>query len=537
MKIHKTIMRMSVTLSVLLLAAGTLLNPPAATAQIPAQTGTPAESLPPPTSGPPTEHPLPLQTSTSTLEPYPPPTTEPPPADDAAQRPLVVLHSYSPSSIDIAPGKQFTIEISLINKGQEKANNIVAVMSGTDFFPGETGGVVAVGDLDPGQKRKFLQPLTTAVDIWSKYFVTLELTINYTDAGGGAYSERFVISYPINWGKIIVPTNTPQPTATPTPFLRPQLVITAYQTDVAQLNPGGQFRLELSVQNLGQTHARQVTMIVGGGGVSGDGPSETVLPPGGVSGGGSDVSNFAPLGSSNIKSLGDLAPGASLTARQELIVNVSTNPGAYPLKVTFTYLDDSNRVFTDDQIITLLVHSPPQVEISFYRDPGILVAGQPNLLPLQIVNIGKKTAILGNMQVTSEAAEFSNNVILVGTLDVGGYFTMDATMTPLSPGELTLDISVRYTDDFNQPQLISRTLTVQVEEIPVFEPEPGVPGTPGEPGEEGPIGPTGESFWSKVARFFRGLIGLDSGIIQPQQPVIDGPAPEFEEPVIIPGKG
>jgi hypothetical protein len=205
--------------------------------------------------------------------------------------------------------------------------------------------------------------------------------------------------------------------------------------------------------------------------------------------------------------------------------------------VTFTYLDDSNRVFTDDQIITLLVHSPPQVEISFYRDPGILVAGQPNLLPLQIVNIGKKTAILGNMQVTSEAAEFSNNVILVGTLDVGGYFTMDATMTPLSPGELTLDISVRYTDDFNQPQLISRTLTVQVEEIPVFEPEPGVPGTPGEPGEEGPIGPTGESFWSKVARFFRGLIGLDSGIIQPQQPVIDGPAPEFEEPVIIPGKG
>lgn len=531
MNIYKSVMRTSIMLLFLLLVAGTAFNVPAATAQVP------VESVPPPTSGPPSADTQPLQTSTATPEPYPPPTTEPPPADDPSQRPLVVLHSYSPSSIDIAPGKQFTIEISLINKGQEKASNVVAVMSGTDFFPGETGGVVAVGDLDPGQKRKFLQPLTTAVDIWSKYFVTLEVTVNYTDAGGGAYSERFVISYPINWGKIIVPTTTPQPTATPTPYLRPQLVITSYQTDVAQLNPGGQFKLDLRVQNLGQTHARLVTMIVGGGGVSGDGPPETAQPPGGVSGGGSDVSNFAPLGSSNIKSLGDLAPGASLTASQDLIVNVSTNPGAYPLKVTFTYLDDGNRVFADDQIITLLVYSPPQVEISFYRDPGILVAGQPNTLPLQIVNIGKKTAILGNMQVTSEAAEFSNNVILIGTLDAGGYFTMDATMTPFTPGELTLEISVRYTDDFNQLQSIIRTLTVQVEEVPVIEPEPGGPGSPGFPGEEGPIEPTGESFWSKVARFIRGLIGLDSGIVQPQQPVIDGPVPEFEEPVIIPGKG
>ncbi len=465
-----------------------------------------------PATPPPTE----IPTSTPTQEPYPPPTETTPPPANPAERPLVVLHSYSPSDPDVAPGKEFTIEISLINKGQRTAQNIVAIVSGGDFFPRQTGGVVAVGELVPGDKRKFSQPLTTAVNIWDKYVATLEITVNYTDTEGVAYSERLVLSFPIDWGNIISATRTPTPSPSPTPFTRPQLVITAYRTDVDQLRPGGQFTLQLNVQNLGQAPARNVTMILGGGGVSGEGPSETAQAPGGVSGGSGDLSNFAPIGSSNVQSLGDLLPGTALTASQQLIVNVSTNPGAYPLKVSFAYVDDSNRSFVDDQVITLLVYSPPLIEISFYRDPGMFFAGQPNLLPLQVVNIGKKSTILGNMTVTSQGADLSNNVILVGPLESGNYYTLDATVIPFAPGTLSLDVTVKYTDDFNQPQEIVQSLTVEVAEASVVEPEPGGSQGPGFPGEPGPFPPTQETLWQKILRFFRGLLGLDSGISEPQ---------------------
>ena len=47
------------------------------------------------------------------------------------------------------------------------------------------------------------------------------------------------------------------------------------------------------------------------------------------------------------------------------------------------------------------------------------------------------------------------------------------------------------------------------------------------------VEPTPETFWQKALRFFRGLIGLDSG---KQQPVEECPSEEFptEEPITVP---
>ena len=58
-------------------------------------------------------------------------------------------------------------------------------------------------------------------------------------------------------------------------------------------------------------------------------------------------------------------------------------------------------------------------------------------------------------------------------------------------------------DDFNQPQTITQTLTVQIEEAP-----PEIIGEPDMPIE--PM-PEPETFLQKVWRFVRGLLGLDSG--------------------------
>ncbi len=203
-------------------------------------------------------------------------------------------------------------------------------------------------------------------------------------------------------------------------------------------------------------------------------------------------------------------------------------------------MDDSGRSFVDDQAITLLVYSIPLVDINFYRQPDVFFVGQQGQLPLQVVNLGRKQVILGNMKATGEGAQFINNTILVGALDVGGYFTLDAFIIPEQAGPLDILVSIDYTDDFNQPQVITRTLTVEVQEM--MEPYP----VPGGEGVEGPGGgipePQAETFWQKVLRFLKGLFGLDSGQPTPAPgEIMPGDIPPSEnqpvQPVPVRPKG
>ena len=224
--------------------------------------------------------------------------------------------------------------------------------------------------------------------------------------------------------------------------------------------PGNQFTLSVDATNKGNATALQVSMIIGGGSSSPGGGAGTP-EAGGVSGGGADTGTFAPVGSSNVQFLGDVTAGSSLQASADLIVNTSTNPGAYPLKISFTYLDNKGTVYTDDQVVTLLVFSVPQIDVNFYRPPDPLFVGQMGILPMQVVNIGRKAVVLGTMKITSPMADLTNNEALVGPLDVGGYYPLDVNAIPLQAGTVELLITINYTDDFSQPGVITDTLTVE----------------------------------------------------------------------------
>ena len=122
---------------------------------------------------------------------------------------------------------------------------------------------------------------------------------------------------------------------------------------------------------------------------------------------------------------------------------------------------------------------------------------------------------------------------LVGALDPGGYFTLDAIVIPDQPGPLQLVVTVDYTDDFNQPQVITQTLNVEVMEGgPVVGHGGEGPGVPGDGGP--PSAP--ETFLQKVWRFILGLLGLDSGL--PNAGGVQVPPPsEVPPPQVLPPKG
>ncbi|MGB4871997.1 MAG: IPT/TIG domain-containing protein [Candidatus Promineifilaceae bacterium] len=444
------------------------------------------------------------------------------PAATAFVRPLLVVDSYGASSAQITPGSNLDFEMTLANAGQIPASNVVVTFVSGSFMARNTGGVRALGNLPPGEKSRFWQPLAAGNDLAGQAIGTLEVKVAYTDFNGTVYNDTFSLTFPIvpqAAGGAASPTVTPTatPTATAAPRLRPQLIITNYAVDVALLEPGTVFELTLAVQNQGSADARRVTMVVGGGSGSSSVNAEGTPQAGGLAGASGSFTEFAPVGTSNVRSLGDLLRGQSLDTSQSLIVNATTKPGAYPLKVSFVYSDDQNGSFVDDQVITLLVYKRPSVSFNFYAPEPAVVAGEMASLPLQIVNVGSSTAVLGTFKVTADNATLENNAIFVGALEPGGFFPLDALLTANQPGPLDLHLSVDYTDDFNQAQVLTSTLTLEVMEAMVFD----EPEMPPEGFEEPAAEPEPETVSAKIWRFILGLLGLSSG----------APAPEQQQPV------
>jgi hypothetical protein len=461
-------------------------------------------------------------TPTVTLTTAPTETSEPQPV----LRPQISVQNYRTKPEDVRYGQNFTLVVKLRNQGEAQAFNVQAAFTTADFVPLKNGGVYIVGDLVAGNSVEIEQPMTVAN--WVSGVVSVGMTLSYTDASGAAYTESFTLNIRVSGGGVSAAT------ATPTGVKSSQLVITSYATSVDPLQPGEQFTLTMTVENTGNIGAQRVTMIVGGGGSSG-GSSDGTPQPGGVSGGSGEFTNFAPVGASNVQTLGDLPERGAVQVKQDLIVNVSTSPGAYPMKVTFSYLNDKGEVINDEQVITLLVYSLPTVDISFYRPPDPFLVGQPGALPIQVVNLGKRLAVLGTLKIEAEGGTIENGTSLVGSLDSGGYFTLDAMVIPEQSGPMTLEVTIDYTDDFNQARTINRTLQIEVMEG-VEEPvlEPGMEGGGGV-GEGFPVA-ADETTLQKVWRFILGLFGLDSAPPSNSDPGIV-PGPGIEEPLPAPKPG
>lgn len=458
----------------------------------------------------------------------------------STERPVVLMQAYTVDKETIRPGDDFNLIIKMVNTGANAASSVIVTFTPGDLIPRGNGGIVSVERISTnGEVKSIVQPMTASTALIPGAIANMAVGITYVDSENGTnFSASFNVSLRI--GAYGGASGMAGPTRTPTAFTvqRPQLVIGAYTTDVSPLQPGSPFNLHLEIKNLGNTNARSITMVLGGGATVNTDPNGTPIPGGSTGGTSGDFTNFAPLGSSNLLFLGDLTTGSSVSADQKIIVNTTTQPGAYSVKFAFVYSDDKGVRYVDDQVITLLVYRLPQVEMGFYRQPDPLYAGQPGILPLQIVNLSRSQTVLGTMKAAAENADLTNNSTLIGTLDPGGFFPLDVSVMPMQPGPLTVDVSVSYTDDFNQLQTITQKLTVDVmEAAPIEEPQLGPDGKPLNPGDNsGILEPTQpETFWQKVGRFFKGLFGLDSGTADTNTPTPgDGSTtPEKVEPGFI----
>ena len=111
-----------------------------------------------------TEAPTPTATTTPTLIP--------------ATRPLIVVDTYSASEERILPSTEFNLQVRLKNEGEETALNVIANFTPGDFVPRKSGGVLAISEIDPGDKEKITQPLTASPDLSNKKIGALVMTVS-----------------------------------------------------------------------------------------------------------------------------------------------------------------------------------------------------------------------------------------------------------------------------------------------------------------------------------------------------------------------
>jgi hypothetical protein len=167
--------------------------------------------------------------------------------------------------------------------------------------------------------------------------------------------------------------------------------------------------------------------------------------------------------------------------------------------VTLAFDDARGTRHTDSQLISLLVRRRPHFQIGFYRPVEVAVVGVPFELPIEVTNIGRTLVNVSTLEVSSAQLEISDGSLYLGPLDGGTSGSLEAMAVAQEGGTAEVLVTAHYLDDFDQPQVVTKTLTVEVEEPAEASAETGE----GAQEQE-------EGFWDKVLRFLRGLLGLGS---------------------------
>lgn len=431
-----------------------------------------------------------VDTSTPTATPSKTPTP------GAYERPLMTLVSNTYDKNKAYVGGGFTLTAKFKNSGQKTAYNMVVTFTSTYLQPLDNGGVTVIPSLAPGEAVTFTQDFFIRSDI-NTYQTMVDISIEYKDEKATSYTQKFAAPISVYW----LTSSTATPTRTATPFGKPQIVVTTYTIDKATLQPGSNFVLTLNIKNFGAFDAKNVTLTMGATSSSSGTTTST---------------SFLPIGSSNVRALGDIPTQKELQLQQSYVVNSTTTPGAYPLSLRFEYKDPNGVSITDEQIITLLVYLVPSIDVSFYEVPPTYTVGVKGNLPIQIVNLATSSILLGDIVVSVEDATLANYQMFIGTVDGGGNFTIDTEMTPRKAGAQTVKVAITYQDNFKNLQTINRTLSINVNAAAGAQPGQSTATSLTPSAGQGRVMTTtpqtaaSETIWQMILRFIRGFIGFDS---------------------------
>ncbi len=155
-----------------------------------------------------------------------------------------------------------------------------------------------------------------------------------------------------------------------------------------------------------------------------------------------------------------LEPGEKAERTYQAYV-VPQASGVETITVTLTYYRDGMR---NENVLPLgiPVVSPPTPMPSARLYETTLVEGRENSVSIVVENRGRETAYNLTLSIQSPGATVAPPTLYVGTLPPGGSKEFSLTVTPSSPGPLTLQLQMLYEDELGRQRSASQTLGVKV---------------------------------------------------------------------------
>lgn len=380
-----------------------------------------------------------------------------------AGRPQLVVESAWTEPPVLGPGDRFTLTLQMANRGERTATRVVVGPASADMVvPAEGSNLASVDRVAPGRTVTVTLPLVLGT-VKQGGRVGLELALSYGDTSGGTYSDRQSVGLEVSSSLAD----------------RPQLLVAAVHTAPPVVAPGDFFTLTLDVQNVGGGDAYRLLLTLGGEG-------------------GKELGPFVPRETGNVLFVPRVPAGETVQVTVPLVVDGSADAKAYGILALLSYEDARGTARSDVQRISLVVQRRPIFRIDFYRPVEGAMVGMPFPLPVEVINLGKATVNVTIMEVTGEGLEIQNGSLYVGPLDGGTAASLEATAVAQQAGMVEVVVNVHYLDDFNRPQTVSQTLTVEVAGPPEPVPQESAPAS------------AGGGFWEKILRFLRGMLGLGS---------------------------
>jgi hypothetical protein len=331
------------------------------------------------------------------------------------------------------------VTLNLHNIGNRTATNVVVNLDENDVFSPAEGVSSAFGleqDIDVDQKATITIPLILITSPEGN--VSQSFTLDYASYSGGTYSDTQ--SVPILLGHVTAQT--------------PHLLIEQYAVEPQPVTPGAQVRLTLDLANLGAGAAQEVFVRFG--------ESADSLDP------------FAPVGSSNVLYLEEVPAQSRVQIGLDLLVDGDAESGLVPVDVSLTYDSIYGIEETETFTISLRVVAAPHFTIDFYEAlPDPITVGDTFDLPVEVINIGENSVNVSTVVVESDILQIADGSLYLGQLDGGTSGTFSPQAEAMQAGTATVVITVNYLDDFQQPQVLTERLTLEVEESQAIQGENG----------------------------------------------------------------
>jgi hypothetical protein len=387
--------------------------------------------------------------------------------------PELIVERYAGQPPAPMPGEPYTLTLSVRNAGGEAARRASLAFGGADgsglapLLTVDAGHTVYLGDLGPGAAREVVRRFSVDETARPQAY-SVPLSVAYGDGRGRSYDKPQPLS-------LVVRAR---------PVRSPQLIVASYRTSPEFVTPGDPLTLTIEIANVGSAGATGLLMALGG-------QDGSMLEP------------LMPVGSGNVRYLGDLAAGERAEVVQPLIVDGGAQAQAYNLPLALSHSGPAGAPSTQVQRISLIVRRRVELQVEVYSRPESLSVDTPAPLSLEVRNVGRGAVDVIELRATAvNAALDTEGTPFVGPLDPGGSAPLDLALTPSKSGTMQLAVHVAYRDDLNRVQTWSGTLAFQVQAKQPPRPEPGAPAPPERA--------AGTTPWATLARALKGFVGLGS---------------------------